>query len=80
MDRLIVLEAGSIVEQGTHAELLALGGHYEKLWRHQSGGFLAEEMPAAATEPELTEESPEDLRTDEKTGPSTDDAPVTTRT
>jgi hypothetical protein len=37
-------------------------------------------MPAAATEPELTEESPEDLRTDEKTGPSTDDAPVTTRT
>ena len=41
MDRLIVLEAGRIVEQGTHAELLRLGGHYEKLWRHQSGGFLA---------------------------------------
>jgi ATP-binding cassette subfamily B multidrug efflux pump len=44
MDRLIVLEAGRIVEQGTHQELLALGGHYEKLWRHQSGGFLADEL------------------------------------
>jgi ATP-binding cassette subfamily B multidrug efflux pump len=40
MDRLIVLEAGRIVEQGTHDELLRLGGHYDKLWRHQSGGFL----------------------------------------
>src|SRR6266699_2569662 len=68
MDRLIVLEAGRIVEEGTHAELLALAGHYEKLWRHQSGGFLAEEV------------SPEDVRADEKSGPSTDDAPVTTRT
>src|SRR5919201_5483633 len=45
MDRLIVLEAGRIVEEGTHAELLRLGGHYEKLWRHQSGGFLAHEVP-----------------------------------
>ena len=42
MDRLIVLEAGRIAEQGAHEQLLALGGHYEKLWRHQSGGFLAE--------------------------------------
>jgi ATP-binding cassette subfamily B multidrug efflux pump len=45
MDRLIVLEAGRIVESGTHDELLALGGHYDKLWRHQSGGFLLEELP-----------------------------------
>jgi ATP-binding cassette subfamily B multidrug efflux pump len=81
MDRLIVLEAGRIVEQGTHAELLSLGGHYDKLWRHQSGGFLAEEVPPAAAEPEQAEEPPaEDLRADEKSGPSTDDAPVTTRT
>ena len=44
MDRLIVLEQGRIVETGTHAELLRLGGHYEKLWRHQSGGFIANEL------------------------------------
>jgi ATP-binding cassette, subfamily B, multidrug efflux pump len=48
MDRLIVLEAGRIVEQGTHAELLRLGGHYEKLWRHQSGGFIANDVPEAS--------------------------------
>ena len=49
MDRLIVLEAGRIVEQGTHAELLRMGGHYEKLWRHQSGGFLANDpLPSEA--------------------------------
>jgi len=44
MDRLVVLDAGRIVEEGTHAELLRLGGHYEKLWRHQSGGFIANEL------------------------------------
>jgi ATP-binding cassette, subfamily B, multidrug efflux pump len=46
MDRLIVLEQGRIVEEGTHAELLSRGvqqGHYAKLWAHQSGGFLAED-------------------------------------
>ena len=40
MDRLIVLDRGQIVEQGTHAELLAQNGLYAKLWQHQSGGFL----------------------------------------
>ena len=40
MDRLVVLEQGRIAEQGTHAELLQLNGHYAKLWSHQSGGFL----------------------------------------
>jgi ATP-binding cassette subfamily B multidrug efflux pump len=40
MDRLVVLEGGRIVEQGSHAELIALGGHYAKLWARQSGGFL----------------------------------------
>jgi ATP-binding cassette, subfamily B, multidrug efflux pump len=33
-----------IVEEGSHEALLALGGHYEKLWRHQSGGFLADDL------------------------------------
>ena len=44
MDRLVVMEGGRIVESGTHAELLALGGLYEGLWRHQSSGFLGEEL------------------------------------
>ena len=48
MDRLVVLDRGAIVEQGTHAELLALGGHYAKLWRHQSGGFLPHAAPSVA--------------------------------
>ena len=42
MDRLIVLDKGQIVEQGSHAELLARNGLYAKLWNHQSGGFLSE--------------------------------------
>jgi len=50
MDRLVVLEAGHIVEQGAHAELLAANGLYAKLWAHQSGGFLAEDLPPAELE------------------------------
>ncbi|MFG3510109.1 ABC transporter ATP-binding protein [Streptomyces sp. NPDC047821] len=40
MDRLVVLDRGRIVEQGTHQELLVADGSYAKLWKHQSGGFL----------------------------------------
>jgi ATP-binding cassette subfamily B multidrug efflux pump len=40
LDRLLVLKDGCIVEEGTHEELLELGGQYAMLWRHQSGGFL----------------------------------------
>ncbi len=43
MDRLIVLDKGRIVEQGSHAGLLALGGLYARLWTHQSGGFLVDQ-------------------------------------
>jgi ATP-binding cassette, subfamily B, multidrug efflux pump len=53
MDRLIVLDAGRVVEQGTHEALLRLGGHYEKLWRHQSGGFLADDAFADDSDVEL---------------------------
>ena len=42
MDRLIVLDKGQIVEQGTHSELLEQNGLYARLWKHQSGGFLSE--------------------------------------
>ena len=42
MDRLIVMDEGRVVEQGNHAELLAAGGLYARLWAHQSGGFLGE--------------------------------------
>ena len=48
MDRLIVLEQGRIIEQGTHDELLRLNGHYALLWKHQSGGFLPHDTPSVA--------------------------------
>jgi ATP-binding cassette subfamily B protein len=40
MDRIIVLDEGKIVEQGTHKELLHINGTYARLWSHQSGGFM----------------------------------------
>jgi hypothetical protein len=46
MDRLVVMEAGRIVEQGSHAALLAAGGAYARMWNRQSGGFIDD--PAGA--------------------------------
>jgi ATP-binding cassette subfamily B multidrug efflux pump len=43
MDRIVVLDDGRIVEQGSHAELLAAEGLYARLWARQSGGFIGRE-------------------------------------
>jgi ABC-type multidrug transport system fused ATPase/permease subunit len=42
MDRIVVLDKGTIIEQGAHAELLKQKGVYATLWAHQSGGFIEE--------------------------------------
>jgi ABC-type multidrug transport system fused ATPase/permease subunit len=46
LDRLIVLDQGRIVEEGSHEELLARGGLYAQLWKRQSGGFLGDRLAA----------------------------------
>lgn len=43
MDRIIVLEKGCIIEDGSHTTLLSLNGRYASLWKHQSDGFIVEE-------------------------------------
>ena len=80
MDRLIVLEQGRIVEAGSHEELLRMGGHYAKLWRHQSGGFLPLEIAPTETETELPDDSPPDeTHVEPLAEAGTDDAPAVTR-
>ncbi|MBW3695314.1 ABC transporter ATP-binding protein [Vibrio sp. T187] len=44
MDRLIVLDKGNIVEQGSHQELIDQQGIYAQLWAHQTGGFIGDEL------------------------------------
>ena len=48
MDRIVVLDAGRIVEQGSHSELLAANGLYARYWNRQSGGFIGTEEKEAA--------------------------------
>jgi ATP-binding cassette subfamily B multidrug efflux pump len=84
MDRLIVLEHGRIVEAGSHDELLRQDSHYAKLWRHQSGGFLPDELPVdtvALGDAPLIDEGPvDDMRAEEQPEPNTNDEPMPART
>lgn len=48
MDRLIVMDKGAVVEDGSHDELLACNGLYAQLWRRQSGGFLPDDAAGEA--------------------------------
>jgi ATP-binding cassette, subfamily B, bacterial len=50
MDRIIVMDEGRIVEDGSHARLLALGGLYARYWNRQSGGFIGTDVDAEAAE------------------------------
>ena len=78
MDRLIVLEQGRIVEEGTHDELLRLNGNYALLWKHQSGGFLPKDMPLE--DMPVIEDAPlDEMRAAEQPEPNTNDEPMPAR-
>ncbi|TWG61106.1 ABC transporter ATP-binding protein [Aminobacter sp. J44] len=57
MDRLIILDKGEVIEEGTHDQLIAKGGLYAQLWQRQSGGFLLhEEAPEETEQKEIAAE------------------------
>lgn len=70
MDRLVIMDEGRIVEEGSHKELLAKGGLYADLWDRQSGGFLARETPSSKETPHLTSTDVEDRTKPETTRPT----------
>jgi len=81
MDRLIVLDQGRIVEQGTHDELLQRAGHYAMLWRHQSGGFLPHDpLPTeTAVDEPIEVQGTGELRSAELPEPLVNDDPLSAR-
>jgi ATP-binding cassette subfamily B multidrug efflux pump len=80
MDRLIILDQGRIVEEGSHDDLLRLDGDYAKLWRHQSGGFLPHDIVGTESETELPDNAPPDEKHAAPMAESgSDDAPIVTR-
>jgi ABC-type transport system involved in cytochrome bd biosynthesis fused ATPase/permease subunit len=50
MDRILVLDGGKIIDEGTHTDLIARDGLYQKFWNIQAGGFLSEEDTSRTTE------------------------------
>jgi ATP-binding cassette subfamily B protein len=73
MDRILVLDKGAIVEDGTHAELIGRGGIYADLWSHQSGGYVQEEKGMYKLTPEgqmqiFDDASQENKDSEKKTG------------
>jgi ATP-binding cassette subfamily B protein len=59
LDRILVFDQGRIVEDGTHEELLALGGAYKRLWSRQAGGFVLDD--GAADQSAVEDEEPADI-------------------